>query len=63
MRYIPRELLRRLMALPDKVPLRILLHTNGYGEWKTEPVIIQGSCGQGETIDLEALLHEEQGHE
>lgn len=59
MRYIPRELLQRLFDLPAGVPSRIVLNTNGQGEWKTESTVFPGVCRPQEVVDLYLLLHAE----
>jgi hypothetical protein len=48
---LPRDLLVRLAALPPGVPCRILLHTNGHGEWKTEITLCEGAC-HGEPVPI-----------
>lgn len=44
MLILPRDLLERLASLPPGTPCRVVLHTNGYGEWKTETTIFEGAC-------------------
>lgn len=60
MQHIPRDLLRRLLALPDGQPLRLVVNTNGHGVWQTEVTLFAGACGQHDLVDLSLVLQQEE---
>lgn len=45
MTTIPVSLVALLQSLPEKQPLRLILHTNGEGVWKVEEVRIFHAAG------------------
>ena len=58
MQNIPTDLLRRILALPEGQPLRLVLNTNGHGAWQTEVTIFGGHCATGEGINLQEVVQQ-----
>ena len=56
---IPIDLLKQIFQLPPGVPARLVINTNGKGEWKTELTLFSGVCaGDLLSVDrLTELLH------
>jgi hypothetical protein len=61
MTVFPVEILRALAALPEGKPSRVVLHTNGHGEWKVETTTFDSTSWRGPVCNLSALVEEAVG--